>query len=988
MAIERQAIQGLQQVSRSGAPRAAMVQSKVGGAPQLSQSNSFLDDILGVAGNVAKVATDAMNTIVEEDKIRQYDRNLRGLMPSEDATTGGRRAHMLVNLQNRADDITKQMMDDATRFTGTDEEWEEHMITNQRALREEVSMNYPELVGDKDTSKLITNVLMEKQPQVFAARAGAKIKQDSLERTTALESRIISMTEGLQGEQLTGMLHQLQRDAISMQITKPEFEGMIVSMAMEKAAVGDSSLIDATKGIKDANGVSLYARNGKLMQASIQADRTRTSLDQIGLYEMKSQIENGVLDGSLSWDEFLKRANAQNQTTGSSAWSESEISALYNKKAKQSAQDGKTNEFMRKLTDGSIAGLTDLSAKERKEGAEALRARTNELAEVEIQERGLTGADAERVRGRYEQQRYLLMAKNALQDPVAKERYDSLMQLSPEHLKDMKEEPVEMQTLLRMQESLPFDGISKVMGEDAAAFVDNYSRALQMQLNPGQAIQYAQGASQKGKRLGSEKVKRLNKISTDVAKSVAEGGWGWGDNMGEVGRGLVEQEASDMAFGMSAAGYSEEAIEKNMEKYLNTQYTQTQAGFMRAGVLVKGAKDNAAIGKELGGINADDVGIALKQYMQDNKQDFLDNAPGMSEGDLYIDINQDKGTFVVRGGTQRMPVSDVKPLSDLKGSDLLKKYYGNKEAERDKLMKDAKSSEYGREMQENYKSQYKKSDNVTAGTIGRRGIADFIMSPAFAGGENLPNNFEFGYQQNNSSFYDYVARQENSINAGYNRVAGVFEPYDSDTKSSGSDTIGFGHKLTSLEQKNGYIEIDGEKIPFKPGESQLSANMARKLLEQDVKAHVPSTSDWKIPFDQLHPAYQRGLQDLTFNLGKNGIANAPKAEAAFKAGKMSDGFVYMLGTATEGGKRSTGLLVRRAEAYNMANPSGNMPKITQVEASGDGSMRVKFSGGGAGTSLFGKDISSKIGDDGWYTVYPPKQGALHPRSKPGVVSLK
>lgn len=987
MAIERQAVQGLQQVARGGGPRASMVQSRVGGAPQLSQSTSFLDDIMSVAGDVAKVATDAMNTIVEEDKIRQYDRNLRGLMPSEDATTGGKRAHMLVNLQNRADEITQRMMDDATRFEGTDEEWEEHMITNQRAMREEVALNYPELMGDKDTAKLITNVLMEKQPQIFAARAGSKLKQESAERTTALESRILSMTEGLQGEQLTGMLHQLQRDAVAMQITKPEFEGMVVAMAMERAAVGDSSMIEATKGILDANGVSLYARNGKLMQAEIQADRTATSLDQVGLFEMKSQIEQGVMDGSLSWEEFLKQADAQNQQTGSSAWSEAEISSLFNKKAKASAEAGKSDEFMRRLSGDSIAGLTDLSAKERKEGAEALRARSNELAELEIQRLGLTGQQAEAVRGKYEQQRYLLMAKNALQDPVAKERFDSLMQLSPEHLKDMKEEPQEMQTLLRMQESLPVDGIRKVMGDDAAAFVDNYSRALQMQMNPGQAIQYAQGASQKGKRLGSEKVKRLNKIATDVTKSVASGAWGWGDNMGEVGRGLVEQEASEMAFGMAAAGYSEEAIEANMEKYLSGEYTQTQAGFMKAGVMVKGAKDNQAIAKAVGDINAGDVGIALKQYMANNSEAYLDNAPGMEEKDLYIDINQDKGTFVVRAGTQRMPVSEVKPLSELNGNALLKQYYGDKEAKRNKLMEEAKSSEYGKQMQENYRSQYQKSDKFTAGTIGKRGIADFIMSPAFASGQELPGNFEFGYQKNNDDFYNYVAKQENSINAGYNRVAGVYEPYDSDTKSAGTDTIGFGHKLTATEKRNGYILIDGEKIPYKPGESQLSANMARKLLEQDVKAHVPPTSDWKIPFDQMHPAYQRGLQDLAFNLGKSGIAKAPKAEAAFKAGRISDGFVHMLGTASEGGKRSTGLLVRRAEAYNMANPSGNMPKITQVEANADGSMRVKFTGG-SGTSLFGSDIAGKIGKDGWYTVYPPKKGALHPRSRPGTVNLK
>lgn len=981
--IERQAVQGLQQVARGGAPRASMIQSKVG-TPQLVESNSFLDDLMGVAGDVAKVATDAMNTIVEEDKLRQYDRNLRGLLPSEDATTGGKRAHMLVNLQNRADEITQRMIDDASRFEGTDEEWEEHVITNQRAMREEVALNYPELMGDKDTAKLITNVFMEKQPQVFAARAGSKLKQESVERSTAIQSRVLSQTEGLQGEALTGMLHQLQREAVAMQVSKPEFESLVVSMAMERAAVGDSSMIEATKGILDANGVSLYARNGKLMQAEIQADRTATSLDQVGLYEMKSQIENGVLDGSLGWEEFLKQADAQNKQTGASAWSEAEITALYNKKAKASAEAGKSDEYMRALMGDGLVGLQDWSAKERKEGAETLRARSNELAEAEIAKLGLTGQEAEMVRGKYEQQRYVLMAKNALQDPVAKERYDSLMMLSPEHLKDMKEEPAELQTLLRMQQSLPEDGIAKVMGEEAAAFVDNYSRGLHMGYNPGQAIKYAQGAANKGKRLGSEKVKRLNKIATDVTKSVAEGAWGWGDNMGEVGRGLVEQEASDMAFGMAAAGYSEEAIEANMEKYLSGQYTQTQAGFMKAGVMVKGAKDNQTIAKVMGGINADDVGIALKQYMINNEQTFLDEAAGMEIKDMYIDINQDKGTFVVRAGTQRQPVTAVKPLSELNGNALRNQYYEEAKKVRDTQVEEAKKSDYGDAMKANYDDQrkYQKSTDYTAGTIGKRGIADFILSPAFASGQNLPGNFEFGYEKNNEDFYNYVAKQENPANVGYNRVAGTYEPY----KDAHGESVGYGHFITPEERKNGYIMVDGEKIPFRKGESQISQKMARKLLEQDVKSHVPSTSDWKTPFKDLHPAVQRGIMDLTYNLGKGGIKNAPRADAAFKSGRITDGFLHMLGTASTEGKRSPGLLVRRADAYNMANATSGLPKIKQVETNADGSMRVKFDG--EMSSAFTKDFAGKIGKDGWLTVYEPKKGALVNGARPGVINLK
>ncbi|ELO69431.1 hypothetical protein SEEE4220_04735, partial [Salmonella enterica subsp. enterica serovar Enteritidis str. 543463 42-20] len=140
-----------------------------------------------------------------------------------------------------------------------------------------------------------------------------------------------------------------------------------------------------------------------------------------------------------------------------------------------------------------------------------------------------------------------------------------------------------------------------------------------------------------------------------------------------------------------------------------------------------------------------------------------------------------------------------------------------------------------------------------------------------------------------------------------------------------------GHFLTEEEKKNGYITIGEDKVPFAPGQSQLTPERAMRLLEQDMKSHVPSTKDWAVPFDAMHPGVQRGLMDLSYNLGKAGIKNAPKAYAAFKAGKFTDGFIEMLSTASTEGKRSSGLLVRRAEAYNLAQSGGAVPKISEVE---------------------------------------------------------
>lgn len=982
MAIDRQAIQGLQQVQSQGPARASMVQSRVAGAATVN-SGSLLDDILSVAGDAAKVATNVMNTVVEEDKIRQYDRNLRGLMPTEDATTGGRRAHMLVNLQNRSNEMTQRLKDEATRFQGSDEEWEEQVITYQRAMREEVALNYPELAGDKDTSKLITSVFMENHPQVFAARAGAKLQQESVERTTALQSRVLSMTQGLQGEELTGMLHQLQQDAVAMQITKPEFEGLVVSTALEKAAIGDSTMIEATKGILDANGVSLYARNGKLMQAEISADRTRASLDQVGLFEAKSGIEGKLLAGELSWDEFLKQADAQNKATGSTAWSESELSTLYNKRAKDSAEGMVMQEWLARGEQDSPLGLQDISTKERKDYAEYLRTEMASLADKEIAATGANGEQAEAIRGKYEQQRLLHMAKNVIEDPVAKERFESLMQMSPENLKAMTSEPEAMQTLLRTRDSLPETGLRAVLGDKAWAFTENYERALRMGNNPGQAIAFAQNAS-RGEKLQSSTLKELNKVTETVVDSVASGGWTFGDNMSDLGRDLMAQEANQIALAMKQAGHSNETIEREMKSYLSNQYTQTQEGFFKSGVLVKGVQSSAELGKSIG-TNGTDAAAAMSQYISVNKEALLDAAgAGMEEKDLYFDIDQKKGTFVIRAGSGRVPVTMAAPLSSLDGQALLREKYETEKKSRDENRAAFEESMMKRgAWGSSTTSKYQKSADVTIDKLSKTGVSEFFMSSAFANGADLPSNFEFGYDKKNDSFYDYVAKQENPANVGYNRAAGSYEPY----KDAHGESVGFGHFITDTERKNGYIVVAGNKVPFTKGSSQITPAIAQKLLRQDVKSHKPSTTGWKTPWDQLHPATQRGLMDLSYNLGKGGIANAPKAEAAFKSGKLTDGFIHMLSTASEGGKRSPGLLVRRADAYNLANEGNGLPKIKQVETNEDGSMRVRFDGEMSG-AFVSKDIAGKIGKDGWMTVYPAKGNALVANAKTGVINIK
>ena len=174
MATERQAVQGLQPVQRSGAPRLAQAPATKVGTPYVDDSGSnFLADLINAGESVMDVGTAIMNQHIEDDKVRQYDRALQGLMPSDDATVGGARAHMLVQLQNDVAAQTINLKDQAARFEGTDQQWEDLVVKSRGQVQQNLWKQYPGLEQDKESMRTITNAFMEQQPGIFAARATA-----------------------------------------------------------------------------------------------------------------------------------------------------------------------------------------------------------------------------------------------------------------------------------------------------------------------------------------------------------------------------------------------------------------------------------------------------------------------------------------------------------------------------------------------------------------------------------------------------------------------------------------------------------------------------------------------------------------------------------------------------------------------------------------------------------------------------------------------
>ncbi|NQZ74717.1 MAG: hypothetical protein HRT61_01185 [Ekhidna sp.] len=113
---------------------------------------------------------------------------------------------------------------------------------------------------------------------------------------------------------------------------------------------------------------------------------------------------------------------------------------------------------------------------------------------------------------------------------------------------------------------------------------------------------------------------------------------------------------------------------------------------------------------------------------------------------------------------------------------------------------------------------------------------------------------------------------ENGSKTGYDPQNGWF-PHRS--LEGGTDTIGYGHKLSPSEDARDYVMISGEEVPFdEQNRIGIPDELIHQLFREDVeRSMVTARNQWNvfysadIYFDGLASKYQCILTDLVFNIG-------------------------------------------------------------------------------------------------------------------------
>lgn len=151
---------------------------------------------------------------------------------------------------------------------------------------------------------------------------------------------------------------------------------------------------------------------------------------------------------------------------------------------------------------------------------------------------------------------------------------------------------------------------------------------------------------------------------------------------------------------------------------------------------------------------------------------------------------------------------------------------------------------------------------------------------------------------------------ENSLESGKRNDKWFPHP----SLEGGTDTIGYGHKLTPQEAETGMIQLGDRKVNYRNGLSQEDVDA---ILEKDVAwaKKVAMSSLNKVGLAQEEGKVE-ALTSLIYNVG-SGSWGKSKAKRFLEAGNMEDflheAFSEEAGFVNINGEKSKGLTRRRAE---------------------------------------------------------------------------
>ncbi len=508
----------------------------------LSKAFSTLNRIVPQA---ATLATSQLNTLAQEDETRQTARALNNMEPTEDATKSGRTAHRMVDVRNQTNEMMLQINADALSFTGSPEDWEEHIVERQAELFAET--------GDSEEALKVTGAIFREQlPKAHLVKFRADQERDQKAKylTTKTSFRGAVGSKFKPEEQIANF-GQVMSESVALGMTQSAVQDSLIDAAVEQAALGDLSLIDMTKAI------GLYEEVPALQTAFKNASTRIRKEEQAFIAVQKDGLTTELsVSPLMSLESFAAKAHRQRDGAGQTIWTAEQISSAYKKQSNKHDKSFNINRaFLNSLKtqpigDGSVVDIDSFTGVEKEQMVEQY----NELYHRKLAEAESNIDDPE---AKSETVRQLLVEKGTwlqgmgLTDKSWSKDFKHLNDLPASAIREMPEEllPSLLATIGRGDdlEGIP-DVLSSHASPDEQALMLAYKDNNRLGMTERQSLLLAkeQVAATPIPLTGDAYTKFFNKVKSTVDSSYSK----WFDGKDEISSeeisrasGIIERRA-------------------------------------------------------------------------------------------------------------------------------------------------------------------------------------------------------------------------------------------------------------------------------------------------------------------------------------------------------------------------------------------------------------------------------------------------------------
>lgn len=647
----------------------------------------IVDTLIKFAGVAGSEYIKRTEKKIEADKAVQTSRAVQGMMPTDDATNAGYRAHAAVSIKGQA--LESQVrLNELAKTKMTDEQWEEVIRSEYSSFDKFMTDKYDDYAKDVELQKLGAVALRETIPQVTAAREGYKIEHEINDRMNSATDVLVNATASgmITGANPEELVNSVDTLLAPLQLTASQKDDVIINAVIVS---DDQKLVEFSKSYNGDRKTSLYDRSGKI-QAVDKANQSQKIADMSISYSedliaLKDRfIGTSEQQPDMTEEEFTIYVKGRNADTNNKFMSRPQYEHIIALKQEADAGRFRLSENKKLFMNPNNSDMSHLKKEEKQAVFESLIVDNENRVQKEADALLLEGDERNEYvangRRRYAMHMGDMSVKNDIYSDAWVADFKSLANLNVEAVlekidagdgKTINVLSSKANSTIDLLDSLSPSARSAYMDKigDSSKTIDALSHYKDMNIELPMALSKAQAETRYGKPTN------FDDINKATSKVISKMGAGWIDNVPDKQeRFLIEK------IKRSGMDYHYPLDDRNIEMVADS-YKRNWT-ILKDGTRVEGSAqaissftavrkphkfdDGTIIMEEDMGIAPENLNTAFKAFLELNRDVVMSKIDvlGFDFKDVFPVTNIKTGMMHLQVGNWSMPGTSV-PISDL-----------------------------------------------------------------------------------------------------------------------------------------------------------------------------------------------------------------------------------------------------------------------------------------------------------------------------------